>query len=52
MDRQYAAAVILVIAGIGLAHAGGGPFHAGLGIGMAAMGAVWVGIRLVREARG
>ena len=52
MDKQYAFAVILIILGIGLSQSGdSNPFSSGLGIGIVAMGSLWVLIRLIKELK-
>ena len=52
MDIQYAFAVILIILGVGLSQSGDSdPFFAGLGIGIVAMGSLWVAIRLIKEIK-
>ena len=52
MDKQYAFAVILIILGLGLSQSGDAdPFLSGLGIGIVAMGTLWVAIRLIVELK-
>ncbi len=52
MDKQYAFAVILIILGVGLSQSGDSdPFLSGLGIGIVAMGSIWVAIRLIKEIK-
>ncbi len=52
MDKQYAFAVVLIILGVGLSQAdSAGSFYAGLGIGVIAMGCLWVTIRLIKEIK-
>ena len=52
MDKQYAIAVILIILGLGVNQAGNSEsFLNGLGIGIIAMGVVWVAIRLIKELK-
>ena len=52
MDKQYAFAVILIILGIGLSQSGStDTFYTGIGTGIAAMGTLWVAIRLVKELK-
>lgn len=52
MDKQYAFAVILIILGLGLNQSGSSdPFYSGLGIGIVAMGTLWVAIRLIKELK-
>ena len=52
MDKQYAFAVILIILGIGLSQSGSeDTFYAGIGTGIAAMGTIWVAVRLYKELK-
>ncbi len=52
MDKQYAFAVILIILGLGLNQSGSSnPFYSGLGIGVIAMGTLWVAVRLIKELK-
>ncbi len=52
VDIQYALAVILIILGIVLNQSGSSnPFYSGLGIGIIAMGTLWVLIRLIKELK-
>lgn len=52
MDKQYAFAVILIILGLGLNQSGiSDPFYSGLGVGIIAMGTLWVAIRLIKELK-
>lgn len=52
MDKQYAFAVILIILGLGLSQSGdSNPFYSGLGVGIIAMGSLWVAIRLIKEIK-
>ena len=52
MDKQYAFAVILIILGLGLSQSGSSnPFYSGLGIGVIAMGTLWVAVRLIKELK-
>ena len=52
VDIQYAFAVILIILGLGLSQSGDSdPFFSGLGIGIVAMGSLWVFIRLIKELK-
>jgi hypothetical protein len=52
VDIQYAFAVILIILGVGLRQSGDSdPFLSGLGIGIVAMGSIWVAIRLIKEIK-
>ena len=52
MDKQYAIAVILIILGLGVNQAGNSDsFLNGLGIGIIAMGTMWVAIRLIKELK-
>lgn len=52
MDKQYAFAVILIILGLGLNQSGSSnPFYSGLGIGVIAMGTMWVAVRLIKELK-
>ena len=52
MDKQYAIAVTLIIFGLGVNQAGNSEsFLNGLGIGIIAMGVVWVAIRLIKELK-
>jgi len=52
MDKQYAIAVILIILGLGVNQAGNSDsFLNGLGIGIIAMGTIWVAIRLIKELK-
>ncbi|MBI1663827.1 MAG: hypothetical protein IS860_10165 [Nitrosopumilus sp.] len=52
MDKQYAFAVILIILGLGLNQSGSSdPFYSGLGMGIVAMGTLWVAIRLIKEVK-
>ncbi len=52
MDKQYAFAVILIILGLGLNQSGSSdPFYSGLGMGIIAMGTLWVAIRLIKEVK-
>ncbi len=52
MDKQYAFAVIFIILGLGLSQSGdSNPFYSGLGVGIIAMGSVWVAIRLIKEIK-
>ena len=50
MDIQFGAAVILIIAGLGLTQMGGGEneFFLGAGWGTIAMGCIWVVIRMFK----
>ena len=52
MDKQYAIAVTLIILGLGVNQAGNSEsFLNGLGIGIIAMGTIWVSIRLIKELK-
>ena len=52
MDKQYAIAVTMIILGLGVNQAGNSDsFLNGLGIGIIAMGVIWVVIRLVKELK-
>jgi hypothetical protein len=52
MDKQYAFAVILIILGVGLSQSGSSDsFVTGLGVGIIAMGTLWVLIRLIKEIK-
>ena len=52
LDKQYAIAVILIILGLGVNQAGNSDsFLNGLGIGIIAMGTMWVAIRLIKELK-
>jgi Na+-transporting methylmalonyl-CoA/oxaloacetate decarboxylase beta subunit len=52
MDKQYAIAVMTIILGFGVNQAGNSDaFLNGLGIGIIAMGLVWVAIRLIKELK-
>jgi len=52
MDKQYAIAVTLIILGLGVNQAGNSDsFFNGLGIGIIAMGTMWVAIRLIKELK-
>jgi len=52
VDKQYAFAVILIILGLGLNQSGSSdPFYSGLGMGIVAMGTLWVAIRLIKEVK-
>ena len=52
MDKQYAIAVTLIILGLGVNQAGNTEsFLNGLGIGIIAMGTIWVAIRLIKELK-
>ena len=52
MDKQYAIAVTMIILGIGVNQAGNSDsFLNGLGIGIIAMGVIWVAIRLIKELK-
>jgi len=52
VDKQYAFAVILIIFGLGLSQSGdSNPFYSGLGVGIIAMGSLWVAIRLIKEIK-
>ena len=52
MDKQYAIAVTLIILGLGVNQAGNSEsFLNGLGIGIIAMGTIWVAIRLIKELK-
>lgn len=50
MDAQYAAAVIVILLGLGLTQIGGGEneFYVGAGWGTLAMGCIWVFIRMIK----
>ncbi len=48
MDKQYAAAVVLIIIGLGMTQLEG-PFYAGLGVGTIAISLVWIVIIIVRD---
>ena len=51
MDKQYAIAVMTIILGLGVNQAGSDSFLNGLGIGIIAMGTIWVAIRLIKELK-
>ena len=52
MDKQYAIAVMTIILGVGVNQAGiCDSFLNGLGIGIIAMGTMWVAIRLIKELK-
>ena len=52
MDKQYAFAVIFIILGLGISQSGeSNPFFSGLGIGIVAMGSLWVAFRLIKELK-
>lgn len=52
MDIQYAFAVIFIILGIGISQSGdSSPFYSGLGLGIVAMGSLWVVFRLIKELK-
>ena len=52
MDKQYAIAVTVIILGLGVNQAGNSDsFLNGLGIGIIAMGVMWVVIRLIKELK-
>ena len=52
MDKQYAIAVTMIILGLGVNQAGNSDsFLNGLGIGIIAMGVIWVAIRLIKELK-
>ena len=52
MDKQYAIAVTLIILGLDVNQAGNSDsFLNGLGIGIIAMGTMWVAIRLIKELK-
>ena len=52
MDKQYAIAVMTIILGLGVNQAGNSDaFLNGLGIGIIAMGTIWVAIRLIKELK-
>ena len=52
MDKQYAIAVMTIILGLGVNQAGSSDsFLNGLGIGIIAMGTIWVAIRLIKELK-
>ena len=52
MDKQYAIAVITIILGLGVNQAGNSDsFLNGLGVGIIAMGVIWVAIRLIKELK-
>ena len=52
MDKQYAIAVTLISLGLGVNQAGNSEsFLNGLGIGIIAMGTIWVAIRLIKELK-
>ena len=52
MDKQYAIAVTVIILGLGVNQAGNSDsFLNGLGIGIIAMGVIWVVIRLIKELK-
>ena len=53
MDKQYAAAVILIIFGLGLTQMQGddGSFLAGLGIGTIAIALVWIIRIIIRDLK-
>jgi Na+-transporting methylmalonyl-CoA/oxaloacetate decarboxylase beta subunit len=52
MDKQYAIAVTMIILGLGVNQAGNSDsFLNGLGIGIIAMGVIWVVIRLIKELK-
>ena len=52
MDKQYAIAVTMIILGLGVNQAGNSDsFLNGLGIGIIAMGIIWVVIRLIKELK-
>jgi Na+-transporting methylmalonyl-CoA/oxaloacetate decarboxylase beta subunit len=52
MDKQYAIAVMTIILGLGVNQAGSSDsFLSGLGIGIIAMGTIWVAIRLIKELK-
>jgi hypothetical protein len=50
--KYGAFAVILIILGVGLSQSGDSdPFLSGLGLGIVAMGSIWVAIRLIKEIK-
>ena len=52
MDKHYAIAVMTIILGFGVNQAGSSDsFLNGLGIGIIAMGTIWVAIRLIKELK-
>ena len=52
MDKQYAIAVTVIILGLGVNQAGNSDsFLNGLGIGIIAMGVIWVAMRLIKELK-
>ena len=52
MDKQYAIAVTMIILGLGVNQAGNSDsFLNGLGIGIIAMGVIWVAMRLIKELK-
>ena len=52
MDKHYAIAVTMIILGLGVNQAGNSDsFLNGLGIGIIAMGVIWVVIRLIKELK-
>ena len=52
MDKQYAIAVTVIILGLGVNQAGNSDsFPNGLGIGIIAMGVIWVAMRLIKELK-
>ena len=55
MDKQYAAAVILILVGLGLTQLEGGDgnqnFLYGMGVGTIVMAAVWIVAIIVRDLK-
>ena len=60
VDKQFAAAVILIIFGFALTQMGGGeqggadqsmPFLAGLGVGTIAIASFWIVMRIISDVK-
>lgn len=53
MDKQYAAAVILILIGLGLTQVGDEQevFLSGLGMGVVVMAIVWIAAIIIRDIR-
>ena len=52
MDKQYAIAVTMIVLGLGVNQAGNSDSVLnGLGIGIIAMGVIWVAMRLIKELK-
>lgn len=57
MDKQFAAAVILIIFGFALTQMGGGdadqsmPFLAGLGVGTVVIASFWIVMRIISDIK-